>query len=321
MSHVIDIIVPIYNRETDIPRLISDMNRQSFSDFRIVFVDDGSTDHSWDILNQHLSRADFPYLLMKKKNGGAASARNSGLRMATAEWVCFLDSDDAYHPQYLEHMLHAARQAEAPVVYCNYMIRFDGQRNHNMPNIPLCYQKLTAQQAMASFLNAWISPCCLLINRDFQSKNHLFFDDKCHYCEDIPFVASVIAKADCVAHINSDLYFYYAHQGSLSRSPSTDKYLSGITCFERTAHDIIQAKSPASNTFNKTAHARYYIATLRKAAVQMGKSDFLALSKMIHFAQYKHQISQLPLKQKIACRLMLINATLFYHVSRLLFRD
>ncbi len=321
MAQTVDVIVPVYNREKDIPVLIDEMKKQTFTRFRMIFIDDGSTDNSWAVLNAALVNAPFEYLLVQKRNGGAGAARNTGIRVANADWICFVDSDDALHPQFLEHMVRAAQDAAAQISICRFKAFGEGVRAQDIVRAPLQYRRITAAQGMHAFLTEWISPCCLLINREFQQENALFFDEQCRYCEDLPFVASVIAAAQQLAMIDRELYFYYTHQGSLHRSPSLDKFISGMDCFDKTAQRISMEQSPAADAFRQSGTARYYIATLRRAAVQLPRRDFLALARIVNFAQYRNQVSCLPNTQKLASYLMLTSKNLFYYINRMLFND
>ena len=90
---LISIIVPIYNSERFLPRCIESVLNQSFSDFELLLIDDGSTDGSGEICDV-FSEKDRRIHVFHKENGGVSSARNLGLEQATGEWIYFVDSDD-----------------------------------------------------------------------------------------------------------------------------------------------------------------------------------------------------------------------------------
>ncbi len=94
---LISVIIPTYNRLEYLKTSVSSVLNQSFKDFELIVVDDGSTDQteSWCI-----SQPDIKYL--KKENGGVSSARNYGIKQALGEWIAFLDSDDQWLPKKLE---------------------------------------------------------------------------------------------------------------------------------------------------------------------------------------------------------------------------
>lgn len=90
---LISVIVPVYNTKQYLPRCIDSNLNQSFTDFEILLIDDGSTDESGRICDSYAVK-DERILVFHKENGGVSSARNIGLKNAKGEWVCFLDSDD-----------------------------------------------------------------------------------------------------------------------------------------------------------------------------------------------------------------------------------
>ncbi len=322
MSYAIDVIVPVYNRAHCIANLVAELQKQTFRDFRVIFVDDGSTDGSCDVINRLLPEAGFPYTLIQKQNGGAGSARNAGLRAATADWVSFVDSDDALQPEFLEYFHTAGTQGDADLCICNLQMIPEGSGQQPASLAPLAYEKLTAAEAMRIFCTRWIGPYCVFMNRRFQQENQLFFDENCTYCEDAPFITSVIAAAKKVSYIPQETYIYYTYQGSLSRSPRLDKFLSAIASFRKVEDRLAQEDSDVARVFQQMGGIRYYIATLRRGAVQMDYKNFVALAKAVDLPRYKENVQYLQQRtQRLACRLLLLSKFVFYYTVRLLFKD
>lgn len=96
----LSIIIPIYNAEQFIRRCIDSILEQTYTDFELLLIDDGSTDDSSRICDVY-SENDSRIKVFHKKNGGVSSARNVGLDNANGEWIVFIDSDDAINNQYL----------------------------------------------------------------------------------------------------------------------------------------------------------------------------------------------------------------------------
>ena len=322
MSYAIDVIVPVYNRAHCIENLITELQKQTFRDFRVIFVDDGSTDKSCEVINRLLPEAGFPYLLVQKPNGGAGSARNAGLRAATAEWVSFVDSDDALQPEFLEYFHTAGTQGDADICICNLQMIAEGSGQMPTPLEPLSFEKLSGAEAMKIFCTNWIGPYCVFMNRNFQQENGLYFDENCTYCEDAPFITSVIAAAKKVSYIPQGTYIYYTYQGSLSRSPRLDKFQSAITSFRKVEDRLAKENSDVATVFNQMGGIRYYIATLRRGAVQMDYKNFIALAKIVDLPRYKKNVQYLQQRsQRLACRILLFSKTAFYYAVRLIFKD
>ena len=322
MSYAIDVIVPVYNRAHCIGNLVETLNQQTFRDFHVILVDDGSTDGSSQVIRELLPKASFPYTLIEKENGGAGSARNAGLRAATAQWISFIDSDDGLHPEFLEYFYTAATQSGAELSICNLEMIPEGSGKEPTPLDALTYETITAAEGMQIFCTRWIGPVCLFMNRTWQQENDLFFDEGCIYCEDAPFITNVIAAANKVAYIPQEPYIYYTHQGSLHRSPRLDKYQSAIESFREVEDRLAKEDSDVARMFNQMGGIRYYIATLRRGAVQMDYKSFLALAKMADLPRYRKNVKYLQQRsQRLACRLALLSKPLFYFSVRLLFKD
>ncbi len=322
MSCLIDVIVPVYNRAHNISNLIAVLEHQTFRDFRAIFVDDGSTDGSSDVLNKLLPKASFEYVVIQKENGGAGSARNAGLRAVTADWISFVDSDDGLQPQFLEYFYAAVIQTECELAICDLQeIPVGSEKKPNSLGELKC-RKISASEGMKIFCTRWIGPYCLFMSRSFQQESKLFFDEECTYCEDAPFITNVIASAKRIALIEQELYLYYTHQGSLSRSPRLDKFCSAIKSFSKVENRLLKEKTDVARVFNEMGGVRYYIATLRRGAVQMDYESFIVLAKMVDIKRYRKNIHFLQQRsQRFACYLALVSKTLFYCTVRFLFKD
>ena len=123
----ITVVVPIYNVEAYIERCLSSIQNQSFVDFKVFCINDGSADGSKEKILPFLE--DHRFSLFDKENGGLSDARNYGLRKVDTEYVCFIDSDDFLESNYLERMLNQIERNQADLVVCDYYQYFE-EKNH-----------------------------------------------------------------------------------------------------------------------------------------------------------------------------------------------
>ena len=100
---MLTLVVPIYNKEQYLPRCIDSLLAQTCGDYEILLIDDGSTDESADVVSEW-ARGRSNVRLVRKENGGPASARNVGLDLVRNAWVTFCDPDDAFHPLYFDRI-------------------------------------------------------------------------------------------------------------------------------------------------------------------------------------------------------------------------
>lgn len=117
----ISVIVPLYNKEKAIGNTIASIIRQTFTDFELIIVDDGSTDNSAEIVRQ-IATTDKRIKYIYKNNGGVSSARNYGLSRSTGEWIVFIDADDEMLPNNLDTLIKLVTKYHVNIGACNVLI-------------------------------------------------------------------------------------------------------------------------------------------------------------------------------------------------------
>ena len=113
----ISVIVPVYNVEKELPRCIESLLTQTYSNFELLLINDGSSDGSPEIMERYAEK-DPRIRTLHKKNGGVSSARNRGLEQAKGEYVCFVDADDVVASCYLEWLCRAIQESRLPLAIC-----------------------------------------------------------------------------------------------------------------------------------------------------------------------------------------------------------
>ena len=123
---MISVIVPIYNKQNSIKRCIESVCNQSYTDWELLLIDDGSTDGCAKIIQPYLSdnRVHYHY----KENGGVSSARNLGIQKAIGEWIIFLDADDYFLPDALQILLDISILNRTKIGVGNYFREYAGER-------------------------------------------------------------------------------------------------------------------------------------------------------------------------------------------------
>lgn len=318
---MVDIVVPIYNGAMFIKPLIDTLKKQTFKDFKVIFVDDGSTDNSLQVLEEELKNATFENTVVHQENGGLPCARNTGIKNSNSPWITFVDCDDLLDSHYVEYLYKSVADNNTNLGYCGFQPVPYGE-NEKIKDIGQFDCKVvSAKECMEEYYKNWFGAWCVIINREYLLENDLFFDEECTYCEDIPFITQAIEATENVSKVNNDVYIYLLRQGSLIRNPKIEKYKVGIAGFLRVAKKIESKNSEAAKVFLKVGKVRYMIATLRKGAVQLPLKKFKVLTEFIDKETIKSHAKNLPLKLKISGYIYLVSKTLFYYVIRSLFKD
>ena len=153
------VVVPLYNKEACIQETLEGILAQRYRHFEIVVVDDGSTDHSVEVVQS--LHAD-PIRIVRKENGGVASARNRGIQEAKGDWIVFFDADDTMYPNALEEYAKMiAAYEDAEVLISSYDISV--KRNISLPQYHYCtnfFRDTVRYYARGSFYLAWTGVVC-----------------------------------------------------------------------------------------------------------------------------------------------------------------
>ena len=239
----ISIIIPVYNVEKYLCECLDSILNQTFQDFEIICVDDGSTDRSLDILQEY-KRKDDRFVILQQCHAGAGAARNQGLKLVLGKYIQFLDSDDYFEPTLLEEMYNNAEKFGADLTVCSLRkvdiegnITESGSSNFpiNIDKIPM--EQIFNRQNFKEDIFCLLVPtmCNKLIKKSFIQKNHIEFS-KLKIYEDIAFMHSIAACADRIVAFNKELINYrFNRPGSLvsTRSEHTIDAVKSCICLKQ----------------------------------------------------------------------------------------
>ena len=214
----ISIVIPVYKAEKYISQCISSLLSQTFTDFEIILVNDGTPDNSMEVVK----RFDDPRItIINQENTGAGAARNVGMKHAKGKYLSVLDADDFFEPQMLEVLYKKAEQEKADIVVCGYRIYNDQKKKLYTPINPSVIKVGKPEDFGDDLLsmqspNAWTK----LYKAAFVKKYNLTFDNV-PYCNDMAFVYSAMFCASRIATIAEPLinYRYFTPTQASSNKP------------------------------------------------------------------------------------------------------
>ena len=225
----ISVIVPVYNAEKYLDRCVESIINQTFKDFELILVDDGSTDDS-GVLSDKLATKDKRIKVFHKENGGVSSARNIGLDNALGKYVAFCDPDDFIHPQMYEILYKFAKDNDAECVVCNFE-SFSDFNNIKVQDITLenKYECFSGKQAYEYIrLSDKRNMLGCVWNKLFlkSSIHNLRFNTSLSYGEDLCFVLTFLSTIESMIVLNDVfLYYYFIRSDSVMRTLDSKKYL------------------------------------------------------------------------------------------------
>ena len=227
---IISVIVPVYNVEKYIYHCVDSILSQTFSDFELFLVDDGSPDNCGNICDEY-ARRDMRIHVIHKKNGGLSDARNAGiewiLKNSDSEWLTFIDSDDWVHPQYLEKMISSAEATDCSICIVQYH-KTNALEKYNISSA-IDYHAINTEQFYCSnTANATVAWGKLYKISDFETIR--FPVGRLH--EDEYTTYKILFKYNEIVYIDEPLYYYFVNPSSIMGSQWKPKRLDLLDAIE-----------------------------------------------------------------------------------------
>ena len=223
----ISIITPVYNAEEFINRLVDSVLAQTYKNFELILVDDGSPDKSGAICDEYAAR-DNRIIAIHKNNGGVSSARQAGLDTATGDYVIHADSDDWVAPNWLEELATCAMKTHADMIIYDFYRVMNGVNEHIVQQP----QSFSHEHVLRDVISGNLYACCWnkLIKRDVITKYHASFPKGINFGEDKCFLVSLLLNSLSVVYLPKPLYFYdvSVNTGSLVRQITLSSMKNGF---------------------------------------------------------------------------------------------
>ncbi len=225
----ISVIVPVYKVEQYLRRCVESILFQSYADFELILVDDGSPDSCGSICDEYAQR-DSRIQVIHQKNGGLSAARNAGIDWAFAnsnsQWLTFIDSDDWIHPDYLHTLLYAATSTNLPVSVCGFA-RTSGEEPVILPEQFKPKTWNSEDFFIQHNVNAIVAWGKLYKKELFRKIRYPV--GKIH--EDEFTTYKLLFATEKVAVVEAPLYFYFQNESSIMGASWSPKRLDALTAF------------------------------------------------------------------------------------------
>lgn len=228
----ISVIVPVYQAEAYLDSCIQSILSQTFTDWELILVDDGSPDRSGAMCDAYAFR-DPRIQVLHQTNQGQAAARNHGLAQATGKWICFVDSDDLVHPQMFQRLYQAAQEGNARMSMCfmweapQILPEFFEVGEPSWDVLPMDEQTLLTLHDQDEY-PGWVA-CAKLISRELVEA-YPFGEGRVY--EDNEAVCRWIYQAGRLALVQDKLYFYRTNPDSTTKKAFSEKRLDYLWALE-----------------------------------------------------------------------------------------
>lgn len=265
-NELISIIVPIYNTEKYLGQCLDSIINQSYTNFEVLLVNDGSTDSSGIICQEYVEN-DSRFRYFEKDNGGVASARNLGLERSSGAYITFIDSDDWVEQNYLEVLYTALKENDTDVAISTYKrfaqdgvfyLRSYSKENDEFLNIGKRNRNsfLEILPKLGELDHSFYSISSKLIKRKIIG--NLLFDEQVSYAEDLNFFFHLYLGVESVVFVRDYTYVYRTHDASTSQNVNELQALQELEIFKKMFQQIDRMGLPTFHYFKRMENVVTY---------------------------------------------------------------
>ncbi len=277
MANKISIIIPIYNVEKYLNDCLDSVFRQSYQDFEVIAINDGSTDNSLKIIESYKEEHSERLTIIDQENKGISASRNAGINASKGEFIYFLDSDDFIPPNMLEKCIQYFSNHDVDSIFFNAIAFTDGINQEYAKNFDYTrkvpervYENL---ELFSLFMRGKyiVHPCCFMLKKE-KFKELRFPDGVIH--EDNYYTTKILMSESTTSYVTQDvLYHRRVRPNSIVTQAKTRSHYEGYYTVEK----MLLLEHGKSKLVHDFCRRLFYTGT----DVEIGKSDSLKLSRRI----------------------------------------
>jgi len=267
----ISVIIPVYNTEKYLEACVNSVLNQTYQDFEIILIDDGSKDNSLNLLNK-LALKDNRIHIISQENQGVSVARNNGLKQASGKYITFLDSDDTFHPYLLEHLHQALKKnPQANFAWCDFKETTTpanqevDEHQNSFVLIPSPFDHFVLRKKP----RIGASSCAKLYKKE--ALLNITFPKGLTVGEDLIFLYTLLLQSKAGVYVPEILYFYRIRENSAMHKPLTQKRLDDE--LEVTKRLFLLSKENKLNKTTKKVFKNYIANRFFRCVFKMPKKE------------------------------------------------
>ncbi len=245
-KNLISIITPVYNTEGYINRCIDSILAQTYENFELLLIDDGTPDRAGDICDEYALK-DSRIRVFHKKNEGVSIARNLALDNASGDWIAFVDSDDSVKESWLsDYVREIEKSPNAGLIYQGMIKLIDGVEYLGLPLESILFKEDEIVEAY-TYLDRKVEifgfTCSKIYRADIFQQNNFRFDENISFCEDLDLTLRFLHKVDSIAVVNKFNYIYtFDRNSSLSWVNKSYDILSNLADITNSQLEILSTR-------------------------------------------------------------------------------
>lgn len=286
----LSLIIPIYNCEKTLPKSLESIRQQTFSDFEVLLVNDGSNDSS-GIICEKLAHEDTRFKVIHKLNGGASSARNAGINASTGNWIVFMDADDEIGDDYLEELYN--NRCENGVTVAGFYENNNGKVTLSV-DFRMDKTIFNNDSRFQLFDNETFlmhpSPIAKIFDAEIIRKYNVRFNEDIQLQEDLLFWADFLLFAKYVKVIGPVHYYYLKDNSTLTKRELSFKSADALCkSFLKRSDQIMNELNKSKSDFLKMFESIMIfeaVMSISNSSIPLGEQLKHVINYHVHFSKH-----------------------------------
>ena len=291
----ISILMPVYNGSQWLHEAINSVLEQTFNDFELICINDSSTDNSEEILKEY-SIKDSRVKYFTKENEGPGAALNYGIKKSSGQYLCFIDQDDKYAPNYLEEMFSTIEKTNCDVCVCNAFF----WENDKLSKIPypdvqmsIGIVNISSANKKKAFSGHYSPHWTKIMKKGFLEKNNIYFPSRENKAHDVPFHYKLIGLCDKIGYIKDCIYYHRVHENQISHNFDAGLY------YLMTIEDVLNWIEENNIARKRKKIIKQYLKFLIERSAQQAKDSFVYKELLEIISKHYDFISRCILKRYV----------------------
>lgn len=313
----VSIIVPVYQVEEYLCQCIDSILAQTFKDFELILVDDGSKDRSGMICDRY-ALMDDRILAIHKDNGGLSDARNVGINKANGKYIMFVDSDDYISEFMLERLYMNMKSQDADIVACNFTYFFEEDQKKNFSTCAK-YEILTAQEIFLYRKNERNYGVWTVAWNKLYKKG--IFNNVCFRCgkyhEDEFFANEIYQKNIQVVMIADCLYYYRQRKNSIMSIINPQKEIDRIEAYQERMQIYMENNIAWNETYKVLIYSLEYLSECKKIKLDTKQKNKFHKLELItkKIATQLRKRKEISFPKKLSLLLISLNPNITFQIA------
>ncbi|MEG0576551.1 MAG: glycosyltransferase family A protein [Bacilli bacterium] len=315
---MISVILPVYNVEKYLFEAIQSIERQTFKDFELIVINDGSTDNSLSIAEKKLKNSQLKWKIVNQNNKGLSAARNVGISEANGEYISFIDSDDEIDENFLSDLYFTMNKANSDLVFCgfkyikieNNKIGTNSLKDDCNQSAPVIFNRNEILDVFLKREFEIIVPS-FLIKKEFLQKNQILFEENARFSEDQIFMWKCFLNIDTAVYLSTKNYFYFQRSNSIMASTNEKKVITGFLALNK----FVETEE-IKESIKRYIIPRWVLGALYSASKSVLFDEFLSLYQAMDGVSLIKKMKGFPEKKAVLLSKISFNPKLLYLCCR-----